>query len=161
MTKLMHNLCIELGIIYDRIIVYICPCWDVKTEVTTASRRVAKRMLIVGGCQERSIPWAVFLAFAEDRSAIDLHFGENLFELALLARSHVGELVDVDIEVVCECHFCVKLVAEVDVVEEVHAESFGQESYGEGTLAATLLSDEYRHRLVAMEHVHLEPVGNG
>ena len=155
MTKLMHNLCIELVITYDRIIVNICPRWDVKTDVAATSRRVAERMLIVGGCQERGIPWTVILALAEDRTAVHLHLGEGLLELALLGRSHVGELVDVDIEVVGESHLGIKLIAEVDVVEEVHAELLGKEPDGEGTLAASLLADEHRHRLVAVEHIHL------
>ena len=161
MTKFVHNLCIELVVTYDRIVVNISPRWDVKADVAATSRRVAERMLIVGGRQERGVSRTVILALAEDRAAVHLHLGESLFEFALLGGSHVGELVDVDVEVVGECHLCVKLVAEVDVVEEVHTEWLGKEPDGEGTLAASLMTDEYWHRLIAVEHIHLEPVCDG
>ena len=55
MAKLIHNLCIELVIIDDRTIVYIFTRRNVKADVSAATGRVAERMLIVGGSQERSI----------------------------------------------------------------------------------------------------------
>ena len=60
-----------------------------------------------------------------------------------------------------ERHLGIKLVVEVDVVEEVLAEFLWQQSVGEGTFSASLLSDEYRGYLVAMKHVHVEPQCHG
>ena len=48
---------IELVIIDDRTVVYKFPIGNSKTEVTATSRRVAERMLIVGGCQKRAATW--------------------------------------------------------------------------------------------------------
>ena len=152
--QLIHNLCIELVVIDDRNVVYITTGWDVDTDVSATSRRVAERMLVVGGCQEGGITRTISLRLAEDGTAVHLHLGECLLQLSLLVRSHVGELIYVDIEVVGESHLAVKLVGEVDVVEEVLAQMLRQEAVGKSTLATPLLTDEHRHHLVAVQRVH-------
>lgn len=40
----------------------------------------------------------------------------------MLGWAHVGKLIDVDIEIVGECHLGIKLVVEVDVDEEMFLE---------------------------------------
>ena len=108
------------------------------TDESTTSRWVAERMLIIGGGQKGSIAGTICLRLAEDRTSVHLYLGEGLFQLALLVRSHVGKLVYIDIEVVSERHLCIKLIAEVDVVEEILAQVLRQETIGKGTLSATL-----------------------
>ena len=83
-----------------------------------------------------------------------------MLELALLRSSHVGELVDIDKEIVGECHLGIKLIAKVDVVEEILAKFLRQQANGKGTLSAPLLTDEDRHRLIAMQHIHLQPMSH-
>ena len=125
LPQLIENLGIELSVVDGRTIVDEFAGWYSDADVSAASRGVAERMLIVGGRQERGVSRTVFLALSEDRATVHLHLGEGLLELALLRRSHVSQLVDVDEEVVGKCHVRVELVGKVDVVEEVLAQHFG------------------------------------
>ena len=57
-----------------------------------------------------------------------------------------------------ESHLKVETVGETDVIEEVGTQFWRKKPVTECTLAATLLTDEYRHTLVAMQCVHLQPM---
>ena len=115
-------------------------------------------MRVVGCGDKRGIAKSVVLTAAENGSSVHLHLRQSLLELALLRHTHIGKLVDVDEKVVGESHLAVKLVAEVDVVEIVASQSLRQQSEGKRALAATLLSDEHGHSLVAMLAIHLQPM---
>ena len=150
---------IELVIIDDRTVVYKLPVGNSKTEVAATSRRVAEWMLIVGGCQKRGVSSAVCLTLSEDRATIHLYLRKRLLQLALLGNGNVGKLINVHQKIMGERHFRIKLVAEVDVVEEILAKFLGQQSDGEGTFSATLLSDKHRYGFISVQHVHLQPMG--
>ena len=45
------------------------------------------------------------------------------------------------------------------MVEEILAKFLGQQSDGEGTFSATLLSDKHRYGFISVQHVHLQPMG--
>lgn len=156
--EFVQYLCIELVVVDGGVVVDELSLADADTEVATATCGVAKRMLIVGGSKEGCVAAAIFLRLTEDGATVNLHLRQCLLELALLRGSHIGKLVDVDEQIMGERHVAVELVAEVDVVHEVHAEMRRQESDGEGALATSLLTDEHRHTLVAVKHVHAEPV---
>ena len=156
----LPSLRIELVVIDDRGVVCITTGRDVNTDVAATSRRVAERMLVVGGCQEGGITRTISLRLAKDGTTVHLHLGEYLLELTLLGWSHVGKLIYVDIEVVGEGHLGIKLVGEVDVVEEILTQMLWQEAVGKGALAAPLLTDVHRHYLIAVQCIHLEPVGH-
>ena len=47
------------------------------------------------------------------------------------------------------------------MVEIVLTQVYRQQSTHESSLSATLSSNERRHTLVSMQHIHLQPVGNG
>ena len=110
-------------------------------------------MLIVGSRQERGVTRTVSLALAKDRATIYLHLGEGLLQLALLRRSHVSQLIYIDKEIMGERHLRVKLIAKIDMIEEVASQLLWQETIGKGTLATTLLTNENRCHLIAMEHI--------
>ena len=59
-------------------------------------------------------------------------------QLALLTSFLVGKLIDIDNQVVSQCHLLVKLVGKVDVVEEIHPELGWQKPVGESGLSAPL-----------------------
>lgn len=160
-AELVEKLGVELVVVDGREVVDELPLTDVDAEVASAAGGVAERVHVVGGGEEGGVASAVLLRAAEDGAPVDLDLRERLFEAALLVGAHAVKLVDVDDEVVGEGHIGIELVAEVDVVEIVGTEFFGQEAHGEGALAATLRPDEHGHALVAVKKVHAHPVGHG
>ena len=64
----------QLRIVYRSLIIDELSLGNLKAEVSSTSRRVAKRMLVVGGCQEGSVSAAVILTLAKDGATVHLHF---------------------------------------------------------------------------------------
>ena len=60
-----------------------------------------------------------------------------------------------------ERHLRVKLIAKIDMVEEVASQLLWQETIGEGALATTLLPDEDGCHLIAMERIEMKPMSHG
>ena len=158
---LVQQLGIKLGVIDWRSVVDELSLLHFQADIAATACRVAKRMLIVGCGKETRIATAIFLRLTEDRTAINLNLRERLLQLALLSRSHVGKLVNVDKQVVGERHLAVKLIAKIDVIHEVAAQMFWQQADSKRALAASLLTNQYWHTFIAVQHVDAQPMCHG
>ena len=79
----------------------------------------------------------------------------------MLRGSDGLELVEVHNQVVRQRHFLVELVRQVQVVEIVLTQFWRQQAVEESGLATALCSDQRRHALIAVQRVHLQPMGHG
>ena len=116
-------------------------------------------MGIVRGCHEGGEARAVFLRTAIDGTAVDLTLRESLLQRRMLTGTDSLQFIEVDQEVVCQRHLLVKLVGEVHVVKEVLTQMRREQAHDKGGLATPLRTNQRGNALVAMQGVHLEPVG--
>ena len=124
----------------------------VQTEdiLLTIKNKVPYSVILEGSKAE-----AVLLCLAVDDTSVDLTLRQCLLQRCMLRGTYGIELVEVDEEVVGECHLLVELVREVDVIKVIHPQMFWQQTCHEGRFTTALCADECRHRLVGMKHVHL------
>ena len=112
----IEQLCVKLLVVDGFSVINQLALRNLEADVSSTSCGVAKRMLIVGSCQERGISASIILTSAKDGSPIHFYFRKRLLELALLTGAHIGKLVDIHQQVMRQRHIRIKLVAEVDVV---------------------------------------------
>ncbi len=156
----MLHLSIKLGMIDGCDIIDKQTFFNSQTQITTTSCRIAKRMRVVGCGQETCITNSVLLRLAKDGTTVDFYLRESLLQFSLLRRSHIGELIDIDKQIVGKGHIAVELVAEVDMVEVVLTQMFRQKPYCESALATSLRPNQDRHTLIAVQRVHTHPMSN-
>ena len=118
-------------------------------------------MTVVGRGHERGITGTIFLGSSEDRTTVHLTNRQCLLQRSLLRRTDGLEFVEVDEEVVGQRHLLVELVREVQMAEEVLSQMGRQEATHEDGLSTALLTNQRWHTLIAVQHVHLEPMGYG
>ena len=117
-------------------------------------------MTIVGGSHKRGKSGTILLGTPEYRASIHLADRQRLLQRCLLGRADGFQLVEVDQEIVRQSHLLIKLVRQIQMVEVILTQMLRQQTTHEGGLSATLTSDERRHTLITMKHVHLQPVGH-
>ena len=78
----------------------------------------------------------------------------------MLAGADSLQFIEAYQEVVRQRHFLIELVREVQVVQEILAQMRRQQTLEEGGLSAALSSNERRHNLIAVQGVHLQPMGH-
>ena len=125
-TQLMQQLSKELCVVDGGLIVDELTFGNLDADVTSATCFIAERLSLVCGGQERRIAPTVLLCLTKDGAAVYLYLREHLLQPPLLRGPHVGKLVDVDQQVVGQGHFAVELISQVDVVEKVDAQLFGE-----------------------------------
>lgn len=116
----------ELCVVNGALVIDELTFGNLDAEVAPATGLIAERLSLVCSSQERRIAPTVLLCLAEDGPTIDLYLREHLLQPPLLRGPHVGKLVDVDQQVVGQGHFAVELISQVDVVEKVDAQLFGE-----------------------------------
>lgn len=70
------------------------------------------------------------------------------------------ELIEVYQEIVRQRHLLIELVRKVEVVEVVLTQLERKESTHKSGLSAALRSDQSGHAFIAMERIHLQPMGH-
>ena len=78
----------------------------------------------------------------------------------MLTGTYGVELIKVHKQVVGQRHLLVELVREVQVVQEILLQMLGQQATEERGLATTLRTNQRGHHLIAVQRVHLKPVGH-
>ena len=160
LTQLIEHLGIELLVVNLACVVDELPLRNLQTDIATIARSICQGMRIVGGSHKRGIARSVFLRGTIDGSSIYLAFRKRLLQRGMLTGADSLQLIQTYQQIVGQRHLLVKLVRQVQVVQEILAQMLGQQSFKEGGLAAALISNERRHYFVAVKSVHLKPMGH-
>ena len=160
LSQFIDNLGIELVVVNLARVVDKLPVGNGHADVAAGARLVLQRMRIVGRCHERGITRTVFLRGTVDGTSVDLRLRECLLQRTLLRGTDGVELVEVYQQVVRQRHLLVELVREVQVVKIVLAQVVRQQAVEERGLTTALGTNERRYTLVAVQRVHLQPVGH-
>ena len=160
LVHLIHYLSIQLPVVNLTRVVNQLPVGDVHADVATTARCVRQGMQIVGRCHERRITRTVFLRSAIDGATVDLALRQRLLQVRVLTGTDGLKFVQIHQQVVRQGHLLIEFVRQVQMVQIVLAQVFRQQSFHESRLATTLRTNQRRHTLIAMQRVHLQPMGH-
>ena len=131
------------------------------TDISTRASGILQRMTVVCRSHERSESRAILLHLSENRATIHLADRQCLLQRRLLGRTDGIELVEIHEEIVRQRHLFVELIRQIQMVEIILTQVYRQQSTHESGLSATLSPNQRRHALVAVQHIQLQPEGNG
>ena len=79
----------------------------------------------------------------------------------MLAGTDGIKFVETHQEVVSKSHFLIELIRQVEMVQEILPQRHGQQTLEERCLTTALCANQRRHTFIAVQGVHLQPMGNG
>ena len=156
----MEHLSIKLPIVYFAGIVNVLPIGNQQTDIAATACCIRQWVRIVGRCHKRGKTWTVFLRTSINGAPVHLAFRERLLQSGMLAGTDSVQFVKVHQQIVGQCHLLVELVRKVQMVEIILAQFDGQQAMEESGLATALRTNQRGHTFVAVQGVHLQPVGH-